>query len=1086
MSEQGYYRFPTIQGNTIVFCCEDDLWSVDAGGGVARRLTAGKGEYSMPRLSPDGTMVAFTCQDEGHAEVYVMPATGGESRRLTYLGAPCVLSGWSAGGQEILFSSDSGSPFLRHTEGFAVNAAGGQPRKLNLGHLVSLSISATGAVALGRNAIDPARWKRYHGGTAGDIWVDADATGSFKRLTELPGNLVWPMWLKDRVYFLSDHEGIGNIYSCLPDGSDLRTHTQENKYYARFPSTDGRRMVYAASANIYVYDPETDRTDRVSIQALSTTTQASRRFVEGKDYLEHIAPNPSADSLAFISRGQPLVMPFWERGVVQYGAGSGVRYRNCEWLSDGKRFVVVSDKTGNENLEIHTVDLSAEPTMAADGDLGRITEMAVSPVSDVVAAANHRHELMLIDLASNEVRIVDRSPSSRIAELAWSPDGKWVAYTWSQHAGTSIIRVVEVETGTVRDITNTVLEDRAPCFDPGGKYLFFLSVRDFNPVYDAMQFELSFPQAMRPYVVTLAHDVPNPFVPNPKPIVDKGSKAPDQAGSSKPSAPDVRIEFDGISGRVLAFPVDEGRYGQIVAAKGRVLFTQFPVRGIRKDFSWYDELPEVGTLLAYDFDEKRTAPLQQDVSTIRLAADYQTLVYQSKDKLRVVNALEKLPAEGEHRSVPDTPGRASGWIDLTRLQVLVDPRREWEQMYREAWRLQREHFWDEQMSEVDWNLVLARYAALLSKIRTRSDLSDLIWEMQGELGTSHAYEIGGDYRKPPAYQRGFLGARLSYDETTSGYRIDKIVRGDSWDRDTDSPLADPGLGVSEGDVIVAVAGRTVSRNLSVDELLINAAGKDVELTIATADGSRRQVAVKTLKDERWLHYRHWVESNRAYVHKMTEGRLGYVHIPDMGPWGFAEFHRSYLAEVNRDGLVVDVRYNRGGHVSSLLLEKLARKRVGYGISRWGIPEPYPVESVAGPLVALTNQFAGSDGDIFSHCFKLYKLGPLVGKRTWGGVIGIWPRHRLVDGTVTTQPEFSFWFSDVGWRVENYGTDPDYDIDIAPHDYRDNHDPQLLKAVELGLHALSQNPVQLPAFDQRPSLPLPRALQSAARERVKRT
>ena len=1074
MSDQGYCRFPTIHGNTLIFCCEDDLWTVSTEGGIARRLTAGKGECAMPRLSPDGSLVAFTCQDEGHAEVYVMPSSGGEARRLTYLGAPCVLSGWSPDGQEILFSSDSGSPFLRHTEGFAVNAAGGQPRKLNLGHLISVSINANGAVVLGRNAVDPARWKRYHGGTAGDIWIDAEANGTFKRLIELPGNLVWPMWLNERIYFLSDHEGIGNIYSCLPDGSDLGQHTQETKYYARFPATDGRRIIYTAAANIFIFDPETNRSERIGIQVPSTSAQASRRFVEGKDFLEHVAPNPNADSLAFIARGQPLVMPFWERGVVQYGAGSGVRYRHCEWLPDGKRFVVVSDKTGSETLEVHTADLSTEPIVVAEEDFGRITEMAVSPVSDIVAAANHQHELLLIDLATKEVKVIDRSPATRIAELAWSPDGQWLAYTWSRHTGTSIIRVAEVATGTVCDITNTVLMDRSPCFDPEGKYLCFLSVRDFNPVYDTLQFELSFPQSMRPCLVTLAKDVPNPFVPNPRSIIEADDKEHAKTNSPKESAPAVRIDFDGISGRVLAFPVDEGRYGQIVAAKGRALFTQFPVRGIRKDFSWYDEFPEVGTLVAYDFKEKRAAPLQHGVGAIRLAADSQTLVYRSKDRLRVIDALEKLPTEGEHRSAPDAPGRASGWIDLNRLQVLVEPRREWEQMYREAWRLQREHFWDEQMSEVDWNLVLARYAALVSKLRTRSELSDLIWEMQGELGTSHAYEIGGDYRKPPAYQRGFLGTRLSYNEASGGYRIDEIVRGDSWERDTDSPLADPGLGICEGDVIVAVGGRAVSRTISVDELLINTAGKEVELTVVGTNGARRQLAVKTLRDERWLHYRHWVESNRAFVHKMSDGRLGYLHIPDMGPWGFAEFHRSYLAEVNRDGLVVDVRYNRGGHVSSLLLEKLARKRVGYGISRWGAPEPYPAESVAGPQVAITNQFAGSDGDIFSHCFKLYKLGPLVGKRTWGGVIGIWPRHRLVDGTVTTQPEFSFWFSDVGWKVENYGTEPDYDVDIAPDDYRDGRDPQLLKGIELALHALSENPVQLPAFDQRPSLPIPRA------------
>lgn len=393
-------------------------------------------------------------------------------------------------------------------------------------------------------------------------------------------------------------------------------------------------------------------------------------------------------------------------------------------------------------------------------------------------------------------------------------------------------------------------------------------------------------------------------------------------------------------------------------------------------------------------------------------------------------------------------------------------------MFHEAWRLQREHFWDESMSKVDWDLVLERYLPLLKKVKARTELSDLIWEMQGELGTSHAYEMGGDHRRPRLYYRGFLGAELSFDRRSGGWRIDKILRGDSWDRQADSPLAEPGLNILPKEVIVGVCGRRTDKDCSPEELLVNAAGKNVTLELLAEDGGRRLISVQTLKDEKPLRYRQWVEGNRKYVLESSDGRVGYLHIPDMGPAGFAEFHRSYLLEINREALIVDVRYNRGGHVSPLLLEKLLRRRVGYDVSRWGIPQPYPPESVAGPMVALTNQFAGSDGDIFSHCFKLYKLGPLVGKRTWGGVIGIWPRHRLVDGTIVTQPEFSFWFSDVGFSVENYGTDPDFDVDIAPHDYRAQRDRQMEKALELILETLSKQPVSLPPFGQRPARSLP--------------
>jgi tricorn protease len=382
------------------------------------------------------------------------------------------------------------------------------------------------------------------------------------------------------------------------------------------------------------------------------------------------------------------------------------------------------------------------------------------------------------------------------------------------------------------------------------------------------------------------------------------------------------------------------------------------------------------------------------------------------------------------------------------------------------------------MSGVDWWLVLDRYMPLVGKVATRLEFSDLMWEMQGELGTSHAYELGGDYRPAPAYLVAHLAADLAYDEDADGkgtgtWRFTHIVDGDPWDPESGSPLRAPGVRISAGDRLLAVNGRPVNATTTPASLLVNQAGLAVELTVAGADGGgKRSVVVSTLRDDRAARYREWVSTNRAKVHEMTKGRVGYLHVPDMGARGYAEFHRSYLAEVERDALIVDVRFNGGGHVSQLVLEKLARRRIGYDISRWGAPEPYPADSPAGPLVALTNEHAGSDGDIFTHCFKLLGLGPVVGKRTWGGVIGIDPRHALVDGSLTTQPEYAFWFSDVGWSVENYGTDPDYEIDIRPQDHVAGDDPQLDKAVALALAALREHRPLIADLARRPRLELP--------------
>ncbi|MBV8281644.1 MAG: PD40 domain-containing protein, partial [Candidatus Eremiobacteraeota bacterium] len=1076
MNNAGYYRQPTIAGDVIVFVCEDDLWSVPVGGGVARRLTAGVGECSTPRLSPDGRWLAFVGREEGSPEVYVMPAEGGDATLLTHLaGETCAVTGWTPDSASILFVSDARAPFLRHTEGFAISRDGGSPRSLGLGHMLSLDMARDGATLIGRNNIDPARWKRYRGGTAGELWVDATGKGAFSKLISVDGNAVSPMWIGRRAYFLSDHEGVGNLYSCAPDGSDLRRHTDHDDYYVRFPSSDGRRIVYSAGAQLYVYDAAADKTARLEISAPSTNTQTARRFVDAAPTLEHFAPHPDGRALALIARGQPFTMPLWEEAVIHHGLGSRVRYRHASWLHDGLRFVAVTDEGGTEHLQIFWADDSQPPAPASDVDLGRITELAVSPTADVVALANHRHELAIVDLETKQARTIDRSPGMRVSDLSWSPDGRWVAYSYAPHGDQSIVRVAEAASGVIRDVTAPLRFDRAPAWDPDGKYLYFLSTRDFNPVYDALQFDLSFPFAMRPFLVTLRSDIASPFVPKarafdgsvkvpapheyPDSTTDvlsrsRGSSSveskPAEAAAAPAEAPKpppiVDIDFEGISGRIIGFPVDEGRYEQIAAAPGRALFTQFPVRGSLGHSFLKDDTHDDGTILAYDFAEQRCASLATCVSEMRLAPDGHTLVYRSGYRLRAINALEPL-ADGDARPpVPDEVSRRSGWIGLGRVSVLVEPRDEWAQMYYEAWRLQREQFWDEAMSQVDWDVVRDRYATLLPRVRTRGELSDLFWEMQGELGTSHAYEYFGDYRRTPSYRVGLLGADLAYDERSGGYKIVHILRGDSWNRDTDSPLAEPGLRVREGEIIVGVGGHPVDREHPVEALLVNFSGREVALNLLDLEGVRRRIVVKTLRDERALRYREWVETNRKLVHERSGGRVGYVHIPDMGPAGFAEFHRGFLAEFNRGALIVDARYNRGGHVSALLLEKLSRKRVGYDIPRHGVPRPYPDESVAGPMVGIANQFAGSDGDIFSHCFRLYKLGPLVGKRTWGGVIGIWPQHPLVDGTVTTQPEFSFWFTDVGWKVENHGAEPDYDIDIAPHDYRDGKDPQMDKAL----------------------------------------
>jgi tricorn protease len=704
--------------------------------------------------------------------------------------------------------------------------------------------------------------------------------------------------------------------------------------------------------------------------------------------------------------------------------------------------------------------------------VGRVVDLEVAPTVDTVAVANHRNELQLVDLSgSPSMRQLDRSPYGRIEGMAWSFDSRWLAYGFADTAQTSAIKLGEIESGETTFATRPVLRDTRPAFDPEGKYLYFIGQRDFDPVYDELHFDLGFPKGSRPFAITLRKNLDNPFIPRPKPPESQEVAALKKAEAEEgpPAPPRIEIDLDGITDRVLAFPVSEGRYGRIEGIKGKALFSTYPIEGARGRARAEDERPARGVLESYDLENQKQDRLVDGLSDFWIGRDGKTLLYQAGDRLRVLKAGEKAPDKKD-----DKPGRENGWIDLGRIKVSIQPPAEWKQMFQEAWRLQREQFWTEDLSGIDWDAVHRLYRPLVDRVTTRSEFSDLLWELQGELGTSHAYEMGGEYRPGPNYRQGFLGVDWEFDAEANAFRIAHIARGDTWDPEAASPLTGPGVDLHEGDYVLAINGQRLGLGVTPAEHLVNQAGNEVLLTVRrAADSEPHTVTVKALNDERAARYRDWVEANRRKVHQATDGRVGYIHVPDMGADGYAEFHRAFLVEYDRDALIVDVRVNGGGHVSGLLLEKLARKRVGYDFPRWAAPKPYPDESPTGPMVALTNELAGSDGDIFSHTFKLMKLGPLVGKRTWGGVIGIWPRHRLVDGTVTTQPEFSFFFDDVGWRVENYGTDPDIEVDNAPQDYARGADPQLERAIQVALDELDKRPPHRPRPTDRPMRVPPR-------------
>ena len=1067
MSDSAYLRHPTIAGETVVFVSEDDLWSVPASGGVAHRLTANPGTITRPRLSADGRKVAFVGRDEGVLDAFVMNADGSSPRRLTYFGSVSSIAGWGRGGLSVIVASDHHQPFAGFTQLWDVPLDGSPPRLLPVGHAWSMSHVGPHGMVLGRNSFDPARWKRYRGGRAGQIWVDAKGLSAFKPLVDLGGNLADPMTIGRRIYFLSDHEGIGNIYSTTPSGRDLQKHTDHRDFYARFPSTDGKRLVYHAGADLFLLDPSEARSTRMPIKVPSSRPQRNRRFMSPGRFVTSLDLHPEGHSLALTVRGSGYSMPLWEGSPVRHGGLSDSRERLTRWLPDGERLASITDVGGEERLVVRSAD-GSEPDRYLDLDLGRVRSLDVAPARKGaptrIATTNHRHEVQLIDVDAGKVKTLHHSPFFWIGGTAWSPDGRWLAFSSRASQTTQDLYLYEVGRSRLHRIGSGEFVDHSPTFDPSGNFLYFLSSRVIDPVPDSVFHDYGFPASTVVMVAPLKAGTAVPFR-----TASKEARAPGANGNNGPKPDDeelnVRIDIPGLARRLEAFPIPAGRHVQLAAAVGRVFVLSYPIRGTLGTPVIGAEASK-GALAAFDLVTDTFEPVAEGVTGFDVSADGKTLAVWNGRRLRVVSVGWK-----EDKAGKDTVGRATGVVDLDRVRVEVDPGLEWRQMFTEAWRLQRDHFWSEDMTGVDWVGIHDRYLELVDRVSSRSEFSDLMWEMQGELGTSHAYELGGEYRREPSYTLGRLGADLEW--SRGAWRVQRIPSGDSWNPGARSPLARSGVDVAEGDRLLTVDGIDLNRTSPPSRALVDRGGRTVNLEVASGRKKARLVVVEPLRSDTALRYRDWVERNRAHVTEMTDGRCGYVHIPDMTAPGFAEFHRSWRHEVTSDGLVIDVRFNRGGNVSQLLLQKLVRQRLGYRVTRWSEPRLFPTDAPAGPMVCLTNEFSGSDGDIFSHTFKMHDLGPLIGTRTWGGVVGIWPQQSLVDGTVTTQPEFGTWFSDVEFEVENYGTDPDIEVVIAPHDYGAGRDPQMDRGLAELMKLVEANDPGPPDFTSRPSTSPPR-------------
>ena len=1017
---RGYYMSPDVYGDDIIFVTEDDLWKFS--GGVGVRLTSDFGVVVRPKFSPDGRWIAFTRlqqTDQGTtADVYVIPAGGGEPRRITYFGTPFTRAvGWTPDGKVLVYS-DFKMPFPQWRELYAVSLTGVYER-LNLGPATALVYGDGGVVILGRNNYDLPYWKRYRGGTRGVLWISRDGGRTFQKFLDLPGNITSPMLAGGRVYFISDHEGVGNLYSVDLNGGDLRRHTDFRDFYVRNASTDGRRIVFQAGGDIYTYDPATGRVRLVDIDLPLSRKAKMAKFVDPVKHLEHFSP-ASGTNLVVVSRGQVFSVPAWEGAVVQLGVRGGVRYKHIS--TDGEKIAVA---TYDGAVEIYTLDGALVKRL--DPGVGLVEALALKWPR--LAVANHRGELWVVDAESGSSALADRSEYGLITDLAWHPSGRWLAYAKPASVYTQNIRLYDAAAGKSYDVTTPTAYDYSPSFDPEGRYLYFLSRRALNPALDPVQFVYSFAKYSKPYLVVLSRGDTSPLI-----LYKKAEGKAEE------------VDVEDIQWRVEPFPVEEGLYASIVGLKGgKAAWLKYDVEGALRYYLWSAQ-ERRGAVEVYDLETKSKEQLLAGVSAIRASPDGRFLLAKEEGRLRLID-IEKRP-DLQSRD----PGRKSGVLDMTRVKVYVEPEKEWRQMFREAWLLMKENYWRGDLNGVDWDAVYRRYEPLLNRVGTRYELSDVINEMQGELGTSHAYEIVPDFEVDKPYLVGGLGAEFRWDGRC--WRVAKIFAGDPAYENERSPLLAPGVDVKEGDCLLSIAGVKLGPETPPEYALLNRTSDVVQIEVER-NGDVKTYTVKTVRDEKYLIYRHWVEANRRYVHERTGGAVGYVHVPDMGPAGYAEFFKSLNAEGNKQAFVVDIRYNRGGHTSGMLILRAVTGVFAKFVTRHFKPYPYPEYVLPRRLVLVTNEHAGSDGDIFTYDFKRLKLGPVVGKRTWGGTVGIDTRYKLVDGTIITQPKYAFWADDLGPGIEGRGVEPDVEVEIAPQDYREGRDPQLDKAIEMVKNSMKE-------------------------------
>ncbi|AOG28991.1 S41 family peptidase [Cutibacterium avidum] len=1077
----GYLRYPDVHGDLVVFTADNDLWLVPVLGGRASRLTSDHVMVRNPRFSPNGTKIAWTSYLGQRPEVFVIDLATGDQRRLTWLGAARnLVVGWQDD-EHVVFSSPHQTNDVGLSWLYTVSLDG-HVERLGYGPGMDLAVNADGAVAVVTpNSGDCSRWKRYRGGTAAQIWLRPAGVGSFLRVLR-DGNddhdgryaaagRYGVGWVDGRLLFSSDMSeddcprAQAQLWSVDGQGHDLRQHTHhgEDQGYVRDPRTDGRTIVYHAHGALWAMTGLDAEPQRLEIDLGVGAPQ--RVPLDPTDRLEAVVSDHGGDGSLLEWRGAAYFLTHRSGPARALSAADGVRIREPRVLGQTGQGVWASDVEGEDCLEIANLDGTGDVHRVAQGQIGRVLHMAPAPDGAKVALVSHDGRILIVTMADGAVRQIANSPEGEASGLVWSPDSRYLVWRSPVASGDAMIGQIrcwdEQGMGESFALTRGAFDDSCPVFTADGKYLVMLSARTFDPNYDGQTFDLSFGHTQRPWLVPLSATEVSPFGPSSQgwqisEVQDAKAKATAEAGNDSDKTPEVvcNLTADGFEERMVPFPVPSGSYRGLAAVKDGLVWIEIADRGGELGATRAGVSGEVPSdvLWHYNLVNRHLDKLCEHVDSYSVSGDGERLVVRYKDDVIVVPSSHKV----------DDDDPACIRVDLSRLRRTIDPRAEWRQMFDENGRLMASHYWREDMNGVDWDGVLNRYRPLVDLCHVVDDLHDILWETVAELNTSHSYVSAAGASGDPDMRAGLLGADVSSEG--DGAKVVRVVPGESSDPRAWSPLRAAGVAVADGDVVVAVDGRKVGVDGTLGELLEGSAGRVVELTVCRGE-DQRQVAVVPMADEAPLRYHDWVASRRRYVEEHSGGRLGYLHVPDMVSDGWAELHRQINEATSHEGVIADVRFNHGGHTSQLVVERLARKVVGWDFSRWcESPTTYPQNAVRGPIVMVTNQWAGSDGDIVSAVTQAMGYATVVGERSWGGVVGIDGRFDLVDGTSVTQPRYAGWYGDYGWGVENHGVDPDIEAVVSPEDWESDRDIQLDAAIDVCLSELGEHPAATaPAF-----------------------